>query len=246
MTTLTIKVNSTKITAELVGELQNLALGKIELEIPGPPNYVCNPHLWLLSGLPIARLDLAGTCITSAGLEALRGLPLTSLNLEGQQDIDSSGLEVLRGMSLLTSLNLDSCYNIGNQGLAMLRGLPITQLNLSRVYFNVTLEGVEAALKDICIESIYRTVLAGLPVAKLRLSWCFNDGILLVLPLMPQLVDLSIDGRGNEWYRGSFTDVDLQGLRGLSLQVFSSFCKFVRLSRSYSGGPRGTARNALS
>lgn len=225
LATLAIKVESVDITPEIVRGLKNLALGEIELEIPGPPDYLCDSELRMLSGLPIAHLDLSGACISYWGLAVLHGLPLTSLNLEGQDEIKGFNLDVLRGMTMLASLNLGSCIRICDRGLAMLRGLPITKLNISNVGFVDTSDVARTlrelpALKDLCIDSEHRVVLAGLPLTKLCLSRSHYFGeVMGVLPPMPLLVDLCLDG-GMQCCR-PFIDADLLGLRGLSLVVFS-------------------------
>lgn len=233
MAVLTTKLYTKMITTELAEELQNLAVGKIELEVTGP-TACCGSHLRLLSGLPIARLDLSKTFVSQYdGLAGLRGFPLRSLNLEGQESIYDTNLEVLRGMSLLTDLNLASCCQIGDLGMSKLRGLPITKLNLSSVWRRFTLEGARVlhelpALMDLCIEARYRVVLAGLSLTKLCLALESYNVIrfpmnLVDMPHLPLLVNLSIDGKGSAWFR-SVPSVALHGLRVLhSLVVLSLY-----------------------
>lgn len=221
LATLDIKLSPTRITTELVKELQSLAPASIELEIFAHSDTPCDSRLKLLPGLPIAKLDLSGVVITSAGLAALHGLPLTSLDLQGQKKITDSGLEVLRGMSLLASLNLGSCEKVTTQSLSLLRGLPITQLDVSKMY-GETFEDFRALrellrLADLCIDARYKHVLADLPLTKLSLSRC-HDVHMGSMPPMPQLVNLCLDG-GDRW---GFIDAGLQNaMEGLSLKVLS-------------------------
>lgn len=190
--TLGFKVNPLKIDAALVSELRNLALGQIHLEVSGPSDFCIDGRLRLLSGLPIAALDLSGMLVNSKGLKnlrelpnlndldlsrnfgerdnirdvglaELRDLPLTKLNLQGRENITHAGLEVLRNMPL-SSLNLRDCRNVDDECLAILQGLPLTQLDVS----NLTRPSLEG---------------------------------LRVLSELPGLVDLSI----SQWCRGVFS-----------------------------------------
>lgn len=80
------------------------------------------------------RLDMYETgCVTDMGFENLRGLPLEFLQIQssgGTLRVTDSGLETtLRGMPL-TSLTLQGMKDVTGRGLRGLLGAPLTALNL--------------------------------------------------------------------------------------------------------------------
>lgn len=95
----------------------------------------------VLSGLSelsmLGALSLQQTDLDDAGMEALEGLPLTSLNLGQCNGISAEGLGALHGMPLKT-LNLCLCCGFAESGLSALVGLPLTKLDLSCLEDKVT------------------------------------------------------------------------------------------------------------
>lgn len=136
-------------------KLRNLVLEDSEFY---SPDYY---DLRLLQGMPIASLDLSRcSSLTDAGLEALRGLPLTRLFLDSCTNCSScfsfpkltaSGLSSLRGMPL-TWLNLTDFSNLSSRAaFEELQGLPLTFLSL-RTYFYWQLGNPQGAYKLLCTE----------------------------------------------------------------------------------------------
>ena len=82
-----------------------------------------------LEGMPLTALFLDGCAITDVGLERLKGMPLTALYLDGCA-ITDVGLGVLKGMPL-TTLSLLGCTHITDVGLEALQEMPLTWLALS-------------------------------------------------------------------------------------------------------------------
>lgn len=121
-----------------------------------------------LRGLPLTKL-LLRKCklLKDAGLEPLRGMPLERLDLEGCGKISDSGLENLRGMPL-TDLNLNGCGEVSDEGLKCLAGMPLKRLNLSGC--KITDVGVR--------------YLRGMPIEVLDLSYCVGVTDESVEPLL--------------------------------------------------------------
>lgn len=99
------------------------------------------PAFDYLKGMPLTELDL-GFCeglLCDEGLKGLRGLPLTSLNLETSLNwvgsswhspgVCDAGLSALSGMPL-AKLCLRGCKQVSDAGIKHLAGLPLTDLNL--------------------------------------------------------------------------------------------------------------------
>lgn len=87
-------------------------------------NLSCEANLYTMD---YNRLELR---VTDTGLAALRGLPLTQLNLHDRIRITDSGLEALRGMPL-TDLDLSGCVELTDDGMDVLLDMPLRRLNLS-------------------------------------------------------------------------------------------------------------------
>lgn len=102
-----------------IGSLVVLDLGK--------GNGFTAADLVSLRGLPLTSLNLGTTGDFSGALpEALAGMPLQSLSLAW--DMTGEGLEVIKGMAL-TDLDL-SHTQITDAELKLLHGMPLTKLNL--------------------------------------------------------------------------------------------------------------------
>lgn len=69
--------------------------------------------------------------ITDAGLEALRGMPLTYLSLANNRGFTGRGLESIK-TSPLARLRLGDCSEFLDEGLLHLKNMPLTSLDLSR------------------------------------------------------------------------------------------------------------------
>lgn len=145
-------------------------------------------ELRVLRGMPLTDLSFRwGGWLTNAGLDHLRGLPLTSLDLtstdvfEGdnaQNVID--GMHILQRLPLL-QLSLSSCGLKGVVGLEMLRGLKLVSLDLSYSH-SLSDEGLSnlrclpltsldlshnSKLSDAGLKCLW-----GIPIAHLSLSNC--------------------------------------------------------------------------
>lgn len=182
---------------------------------------------------------LAGE-LTDAGLEILRGLPLTSLHL-GSCKLTGSGFAHLHGMPL-TSLSLRGMTYLRSDSLDLLLNLPLTKLDLSHArrprYFPLGLlglgdEGV-AKLRGLplqslnlsgnhCVSDIGLAHLRGMPLVDLdltRVTW-LTDGALAILGGLP-LTRLSLS-RCKRWThfglahlrRAPLKSLDLSGCRQL-------------------------------
>lgn len=83
LTTLVLKLPATNITHTLVMELRALNLTHLALEIPGDPlSAFSKAQLLPLAGLPIVRLDLKNTLVSSGSMLAIREtLLLTELDI---------------------------------------------------------------------------------------------------------------------------------------------------------------------
>lgn len=138
-----------------------------------------------LRTIPLTRLDLIDCrrLVTDAAVAALQGLPLASLALRQCLHLTSAGILHLQGMSTLTSLDLSSNDKLGDECLEVLRKLPLTQLDLScsEWFSKTTLEG-----------------LLGLPLVSLSLarSLPLSGANLLALR---RLTLTSLDLSGCEW-----------------------------------------------
>ena len=106
-----------------------------------------------LRGVRVVELVLFHCKTTNAGLKSLRGLPLTSLDICGCDEITDAGLAHLRGLPL-NVLHLFFCPNITDDGLAHICGLPLTSLRLVH-----SLRITDAGLAHLC----------GLPLSHLHL-----------------------------------------------------------------------------
>lgn len=142
------------------------------------PGLVTNAGLETLRGLPLTLLHLKNrTSITDSGLESLRGMPLGCLNLAGCSLITDAGLEVLADLPL-TRLDLTDLSLVTANGLDVLRGKPLTALSLGRFGVNAVVE-----------------VLRGMPLVELHAEHCkFLDsglGFLRGMPLRILTLNLS-------------------------------------------------------
>lgn len=99
----------------------------------------------------LAHLDLR-RCrkLTEAGLEHLRKLPLTRLNLQGCEGVGS--LAPLHGLPL-TSLSLEDCFQLAPADLGHLRGAPLAHLNLGYCTGLLNEEGL-AQLRNLPLTSL--------------------------------------------------------------------------------------------
>lgn len=110
-----------------------MPLASLDLSYCGGP--MCDAGLERLRGLPLTSLRLvacpvADAGVTDAGLAALVEMSLARLCIEGCKKITGDGLEFLRGMPL-TQLELIDC--VGIEGLGALEGMPITSLVLAGI-----------------------------------------------------------------------------------------------------------------
>lgn len=104
-----------------------------------------------LAAMPLTDLDLAWSCLSDAGLAALRGLPLTRLSLYFCIRLSDAGLEALEGMPLRV-LNLTVVSNLTGAGLRALRCASLTDLNLTGC-FKVTDAGMTLFSRHSFLES---------------------------------------------------------------------------------------------
>lgn len=112
-----------------------------------------------LVGLPLRGLDLSlyrwsDRPLGVKGLELLRGMSLTDLDLSNCYDFHNSDLEHLKGMSELASLNLEGCFHISD--VSILSALPLTSLRLDFCPF-----------QDWGLESLRK-----MPLNRLSLNYC--------------------------------------------------------------------------
>lgn len=164
-----------------------------------------------LFGMPISELSLAHSpgLVCDAGLEHLRFLPLTSLNLElgrvsrsYRDRITDAGLSCLEGMPLVT-LNLRYATMAGGEGFEHLRRAPLTSLSLA---------GWHRGLSDVDLELLKGKALTDLDLG--YCGWVTDEGLVHLkgLPLqtlsLRQCHRLSNSGLGNFW-RMPLTELDL-------------------------------------
>lgn len=135
-----------------------------------------------LRGLSLRKLHLGRAYITDAGLEVLRGMPITDLNLGDAARISDDGLlRVLQGMQL-TALDLGCNACFFDRGITVLSKMPLTSLSFGCGGCGVRAAGLE--------------VLRGMPLTALNLDSCVYLseewlGVLLGLPL----TSLDLGGR---------------------------------------------------
>lgn len=136
----------------------------------------------------MSSLNLSNTDISYFGLDALRGLPLTDLSLEGCWNRTIDDVDPLQGMPL-TALNLGYCAHLFS--LDALRSTPLATLNLTQ-----------------CSDLTNLDALRGLPLTSLNLSRC--DHLVDCIPALGaapiRILDLSYT---------VVTDVSLAALRKL-------------------------------
>lgn len=149
----------------------------------------------------------------AASFAALRGLPLTALDLSYGSGVDPSArvdddfLKELRGLPL-TSLNLQWCCKISDQGIESLVGMPLEILNLDGV-------------RELTDESL--VFLKGMPLTCLGLGYCrklTSQGLAHLggLPLTALSLDLqTYDDEINEMSKGLLALLN----QGLPLQMLS-------------------------
>lgn len=168
-----------------------------------------------LRGMPLKKLDLGSNEVTKVGLVALRGLPfMTDLSLqESCTDFAAEGLEALRALPL-TRLNLDMQLNIKYMGSIFahielyeggfweLHGLHLLDLSLAG-HRGVTDEGLRAfwdmpltilnLSKCLLITGESLEAMRNLPLIVLKLDRCerLDDDSLIHIRNLP-LADLSI------------------------------------------------------
>lgn len=117
------------------GELQHRVTGELfrclrvvpiqKLVLYGCKKF-CDADLALLRGLPLTSLDLEGSSVRS--LDGLRGMALQCLDINGL-DVRDGDLENLKGMPLV-SLSMRYLGNVTDEGLQYLGGMPLADLNL--------------------------------------------------------------------------------------------------------------------
>lgn len=91
---------------EGLGALQGMPLTELGLNFKGR-GWLSNVGLEKLCGLPLRTLRLRNCIkVTGEGLRHLRDMPLSNLNLEGLGKLGDAGLAQLRGLSLITRINL--------------------------------------------------------------------------------------------------------------------------------------------
>lgn len=122
-----------KMASTDVGYLEKMPLTDLDLDgsglsLPMSEFLECIKRLPLTSlSLPFARSD---SLLTDDDLDFLAHFPLTHLGLKGAGKISDVGLEKLRGLQL-TSLDLQWCSDdVTDTGLRCLRGMPLERLNL--------------------------------------------------------------------------------------------------------------------
>lgn len=180
--------------------------------------------------------------LTDAGLEALQGLPLTSLSLSGQPKITDAGLAAaLLGMPLV-SLALQSCRLVTNAVLRLFLAMPMEKLKFGGTTSRVA-EGLEV-LSELLVVDLELSLDAGecANVAEIlrgmrslrKLALTLNSasdvefGCLRDLPLRKLEV----------MFGNSLTDVGLEVLRGMALESVS----FVGCPRITDAGVRSILR----
>lgn len=176
-----------------------------------------------------------GRYINDSGLEHLRGLPLTELDLEGCQRLTDAGLaSSLVGMPL-RSLNLGEAYWLRETGAGVLAGLPLTSLSLRSSGSRLDailgrLAGLHLVTLDLgenceAVSGEALEHLRGMPLADLSLRGCHHlePADLAVLRALP-LTKLDLGRSGGvmqapvlEYLRGKpLTDLNLEGCRALT------------------------------
>lgn len=95
-----------------------------------------------------------GVCseLTGTGLQHLRGVPLTSVDLFGCGELTDVGLRNLRRMPI-TTLNLRCCKRLTNAGLRYLEDKPMPLADLNLVNCDFSDEGLKA-LRDLPLTSL--------------------------------------------------------------------------------------------
>lgn len=165
-----------------------------------------------IRGMPLTSLSMEGMDPTDAILGCLEGLPLSELMMGdysggGSNDVTDLGLQNLRGMPLT---RLDLSYNgekVTDGGLEVLHGMPLTDLNLANCHSIRTLEMLRGmslrrlVLAHVQVPPSEFEVLRGMPLARLDLA-----GVPMI-------------------------DDDLAFLRGMSIVAFNlSYCEGLTLA----------------
>lgn len=140
--------------------LHDMSLTALRFITTNSTIYWDDGDLAVLHGMPLTVLDLGNNRFTDAGMEYLKGMPLTELGFSGVEFwegnlVTNAGLEVLRGMPL-TVLTLGGFVSISSAGLEVLRGMPLVSLDLSNT-----------AVSDLGLEN-----LKDMPLTSLNLSMC--------------------------------------------------------------------------
>lgn len=167
LTSLTLKLPPPSLyepTSGIISALKGLPLAKLDIVNLGHFFPSSDSGMEMLRGLPLVRLDLSlAEDVTRTSLNALVGIPLTSLKLcklETESPVTAHDLDVLEGMPL-SSLSLGYCELSNDEVRNLLRRLPfLTELDLGQSCF------YERGWSGLCL-----AVLEGLPLTSLTLGF---------------------------------------------------------------------------
>lgn len=206
--------------------LNSLNLGK---SFPNYRNERPGAYLEALRGLPLTSLDLGDEkWFTAEDVEVLRSLPLTHLCF-GESSVPVETLGIIREISSLASLDFGSDSNqFTNEHLAALEGLQLTHLDFGLKRYS------DWKISDSGLE-----VLVGMPLKDLTLFQDFTDAgmvHLLNLPLTSiyfyrsKITDAGLASVGRlllltrlELIGCNVTDVGLEFLQGLPLRYLNLY-----------------------
>lgn len=114
---------------EALDALAGMALAQLSLNLASCNSSLTDGCVERLQGLLLSALSLSmSRNLTPQGLQHLRVLPLTSLDLGYCGKLVDPSMLLHVGLPL-TSLSLTGCRLIGDYGLAHLQGLPLTALD---------------------------------------------------------------------------------------------------------------------
>lgn len=156
------------LTAACLEVLQGFPLGTLFL---GQLDWLTNAGLNKLRRLPLTSLELCfcteGNGMSDRALEALTDMPLTKLTLFGIKWLTDSGLAALRNLKL-TALSLRLNEGLSDQGLRHLANMPLTSLDL----------GDSPWLTDGGLLILESFRLQGMKLARLNVAGCegLSDG----------------------------------------------------------------------
>lgn len=127
LSSLTLALRLDDLSVELLDVLRGLSLTCLDLGLGARDSFYHfqDSSLESLEGLPLVRLSLAGSDVSSESLDVLKGMPMTDLYLPvGHTFLDGHGLDFLQGMPLI-SLDLGTDNDFSTEDLAVLQGLPL-------------------------------------------------------------------------------------------------------------------------